>query len=79
MLYPSCTQNIHPHRARCNSRAHPEISGGGASFNYRFFSTEISGIVCMGSAALMWLSAARADHPGGFLQNQADVAGRAME
>ena len=55
------------------------MSGGGASFNCRFFSTEISVVVYMGSAALMWLSAARADHPSGFLQNQADVAGKAME
>ena len=36
----------------------PVMSGGGASFNCRFFSTEISAIVYMGSAALMWLLAA---------------------
>jgi len=57
----------------------PVMSGGGASFNCRFFSTEISAIVYMGSAALMWLLAAWAEHASGFLHNQADVAGRAME
>jgi hypothetical protein len=55
------------------------MSGGGARFNCRFFTTEISVVVCMGSAALMWWLAAWAEHASGFLHNQADVAGRAME
>jgi hypothetical protein len=41
-------QNMHPHRARCDSRTRPVMSGGGASFNCRFFSTEISAIVLHG-------------------------------
>jgi hypothetical protein len=53
------------------------MSGGGASFNCRFFSTEISAIVYMGSAALMWLLAAWAEHASGFCTTKLmSLAGR---